>query len=74
MNKNPEGILLRVADYDKIADDEVETLGVSHFGEKIGDPFQNVLKVSFAASRQGNCAVQIFLDLSKAFMEDYGLR
>jgi hypothetical protein len=39
MNKYLERILLGISDNDEIADDEIDALGITHFGEVIGNAF-----------------------------------
>jgi hypothetical protein len=34
-----KALVLRVADYDEVADDEVDALRITHFGEVISDSF-----------------------------------
>lgn len=45
MNENPKGVVFRVTYNDQEPNDKVYTLRVTHLGEKVGNPFQNILKV-----------------------------
>jgi hypothetical protein len=71
MHEHGEAVLLRVADHDEVADQEVDALRVTHLGEVVGDALQDILELPLLAvtHRGVEGAVNVLLNLHEALVD-----
>jgi hypothetical protein len=76
VDEDLKGIILRIANHQKITNDKVNTLSVPHLREMVCDALQNVFKLlhphlgNWQSAIDAESPLQVLLDLDELFMVD----